>query len=137
MGRKHCGKRRNCSLRAISPFPTVFSKRLFPRGVKRCHGVGMDYVQCLTTALARILFSLVVMVLAFSARGHWFESCLYLIFLPCIFSFVSLLQTSSVRIYKHSYIYTLFLTHLHTGRHSQLSLTISHFFFFFHFLLNT
>ena len=26
MGRKHCGKRRNCSLRAISPFSTVFSK---------------------------------------------------------------------------------------------------------------
>ena len=26
MGRKQCGKRRNCSLRAISPFPTVFSK---------------------------------------------------------------------------------------------------------------
>ena len=25
---KHCGKRRNCSSRAISPFPTVFSKRL-------------------------------------------------------------------------------------------------------------
>ena len=25
---KHCGKRRNCSLRAISPFPTVFSTRL-------------------------------------------------------------------------------------------------------------
>ena len=23
---KHCGKRRNCSLRAISPFPTMFSK---------------------------------------------------------------------------------------------------------------
>ena len=31
MGRKHCRKRRNCSLRAISPFPTVFSKGLFPR----------------------------------------------------------------------------------------------------------
>ena len=28
VGRKHCGKRRNYSLRAISPFPTVFSKRL-------------------------------------------------------------------------------------------------------------
>ena len=27
-GRKHSGKRRNCSLRAISPIPTVFSKRL-------------------------------------------------------------------------------------------------------------
>ena len=25
---KHCGKRRNCSLRAISPFPTVFSNHL-------------------------------------------------------------------------------------------------------------
>ena len=31
MGRKHCGKRRNCSLRAISPFPTVFSKDLKTR----------------------------------------------------------------------------------------------------------
>ena len=40
-GRKHCGKRRNCSLRAISPFPTVFSKGLFPRGVNRRHCVGM------------------------------------------------------------------------------------------------
>ena len=40
-GRKCCGKRRNCSLRAISPFPTVFSKGLFPKGVKRCHCVGM------------------------------------------------------------------------------------------------
>ena len=40
-GRKHCGKRRNCSLRPISPFPPVFSKGLFPRGVKRCHCVGM------------------------------------------------------------------------------------------------
>ena len=27
------------ALRAISPFPTVFSKGLFPRGVKRCHCV--------------------------------------------------------------------------------------------------
>ena len=40
-GRKHCGKRRNCSLWAISPFPTVFSNGWFPRGVKRCHCVGM------------------------------------------------------------------------------------------------
>ena len=34
MGKKHSGKRRNCSLRAISPFPTVFSKGVFSRGVK-------------------------------------------------------------------------------------------------------
>ena len=33
-GRKHCGKRRNCSLRAISPFPTVFSKDLYCGHVK-------------------------------------------------------------------------------------------------------
>ena len=26
LGRKHCGKRRNCSLQAISSFPTMFSK---------------------------------------------------------------------------------------------------------------
>ena len=38
---KYCGKRRNCSLRAISPFSTGFSIGLFPRGVKRCHCVGM------------------------------------------------------------------------------------------------
>ena len=35
MGRKHCGKRRNCSSRAISPFPTVFSKGFYCRHVKR------------------------------------------------------------------------------------------------------
>ena len=35
------GKMKNCSLQAISPFPTLFSKGLFPRGVKRCHCVGM------------------------------------------------------------------------------------------------
>ena len=43
MGRKHCGKRRNCSLRAISPFPTVFSKKdLYCRHVKTsaCLGKG-------------------------------------------------------------------------------------------------
>ena len=28
-GRKHCGKRRNCSLRAISPFPSVFKRLVF------------------------------------------------------------------------------------------------------------
>ena len=41
-GRKHCGKRRNCSLRAISPFPTVFSKYLSCRHVKTraCLGKG-------------------------------------------------------------------------------------------------
>ena len=46
MGRKHCGKRRNCSLRAISPFPIVFSKDMYCRHVKTraCLGKG---VQCI------------------------------------------------------------------------------------------
>ena len=41
-GRKHCGKRRNCSSRAISPFSTVFSKDLYSRHVKTraCLGKG-------------------------------------------------------------------------------------------------
>ena len=29
LSRKHCGKRRNCSLWAISPFPTMFSKAVW------------------------------------------------------------------------------------------------------------
>ena len=41
-GRKHCGKRRNCSLWAISPFPTVFSRDMYCRHVKTraCLGKG-------------------------------------------------------------------------------------------------
>ena len=31
---KHCGKRRKCWLPAFSPFPTMFSKAVFSRGVK-------------------------------------------------------------------------------------------------------
>ena len=40
--RKNCGKRRNCSLRAISPFPTMFSKDLYCRHMKTraCLGKG-------------------------------------------------------------------------------------------------
>ena len=42
MGRKHSGKRRNCSLRAISPVPTVFSKDLYCRHIitRACLGKG-------------------------------------------------------------------------------------------------
>ena len=41
-GRKHCGKRKNCSVRALSPFPTVFSKDLYSIQVKTraCLGKG-------------------------------------------------------------------------------------------------
>ena len=35
------GKGEIAHLQAISPFPTAFSKGLFPRGVKRRHCVGM------------------------------------------------------------------------------------------------
>ena len=41
-GCKHCWKQRNCSLGAISPFPTVFSKELYCRHIKTraCLGKG-------------------------------------------------------------------------------------------------
>ena len=40
--RKHCGERRNCSLRAIYPFPALFSKDLYCRHLKirACLGKG-------------------------------------------------------------------------------------------------
>ena len=40
------GKRTNCLLDAISPFPTVFSKEFFCRHVKRmaCLGKGLAYL---------------------------------------------------------------------------------------------
>ena len=41
-GRKHCAERRNCSLRAISPFPTVFSGDLYCRHVKTSDCLGKD-----------------------------------------------------------------------------------------------
>ena len=42
MGRKQCGKMRNCSLWAISPFPALFSKDMYCRLVKTraCLGKG-------------------------------------------------------------------------------------------------
>ena len=48
MGRKHCGKRRNCSVKAISPFPTVFSKDVSYRHVKTrpCLGKGKLCQMC-------------------------------------------------------------------------------------------
>ena len=38
------------------------------------------------------------MVLALGAQGHWFESYPDFIFLPCIYTFVSLLWTLFVRL---------------------------------------
>ena len=43
MGIKHCGKRRNYSLRATSPFLTVFSKDLYCRHVKTRACLGNGY----------------------------------------------------------------------------------------------
>ena len=43
---ENCGKRRNCSLRAISPLLTVFSKDFYGRHVKprNCYGKSSDIV---------------------------------------------------------------------------------------------
>ena len=45
-GRKHCGKRRNCSLQAISPFSPLFSKDLYCRYVKTRACLGIWYANC-------------------------------------------------------------------------------------------
>ena len=39
---KHCGKRRNCSYKAISPFSTVFLKNFYCRYVKTRARLGKD-----------------------------------------------------------------------------------------------
>ena len=46
-GRNHCGKRRNCSSRAISPFPIVVSKDFYDRHVKTraCIGNGSGKIE--------------------------------------------------------------------------------------------
>ena len=54
---ENTGKRRNCLLRAISPFPTVFSKGLFPRGVQRFQkacfpGVSKGFIVKTVTSLS-------------------------------------------------------------------------------------
>ena len=54
MGRKHCGKRRNCSLRAISPFPTVFSKDFYSRHVKTRACLGKGYRSLMLKLLHKI-----------------------------------------------------------------------------------
>ena len=50
---KHCGKRRNCSSRAISPFPTVFSTRLknFP---SFSSNLKLSSANCFSLALSKI-----------------------------------------------------------------------------------
>ena len=60
MSRKHCGKQRNCSLRAISPFSTVFSKDLNCRHVKTraCLGEELTLSQTSTGFLSFCIRSL-------------------------------------------------------------------------------
>ena len=59
MGRKHCGKRRNCSLREISPFPTVFSKDqgLFGRGLNK----PAQFFKTLTVSTVQGLYLLTIL----------------------------------------------------------------------------
>ena len=47
--RKHCGKRRNCSLRAISPFPTMFSKAVWCWYIKISNYGVKGYLFCVNT----------------------------------------------------------------------------------------
>ena len=61
------------------------------------HGCFPISIQYLTTALRRILFSSVVMVLAYQPGGPGSNHPRILYFLPCIHSFLTLLRTLFVR----------------------------------------
>ena len=50
--RQHCGKRRDCSSRAISPFPTVFSKDFYCRHIKTRAYLGKGYIACFTLSIS-------------------------------------------------------------------------------------
>ena len=56
--RKHCGKRRKCWLPAASPFPTIFLKAFFSRGVKSrdCVVKGEPIEICIFVANPRVFF---------------------------------------------------------------------------------
>ena len=60
MGRKYCGKMRNCSLRAISPFPTDLCSRHIK--TRACLGKGemqfkMSFALCFSLDQSKILSS--------------------------------------------------------------------------------
>ena len=58
-GRKHCGKRRNCSLRAIFPFPAVFPKHEYCRHIKiwACLGKGSAFLPFITPTYFSVVLS--------------------------------------------------------------------------------
>ena len=95
-GRKHCGKRRNCSLRAISPCLTAFSKGLFPRGAKSCHCVGIGWIKCtLCPKVFPCYLNLVLILLLLCWR--WKVNCLLFapIFCTRVWLFTKLLLVNS------------------------------------------
>ena len=57
-GRKHCGKRRNCSSWAIYSFPTVFSKELYCRHVKTraCFGKWKAIPKLIINNFLKVIF---------------------------------------------------------------------------------
>ena len=75
-GWKHCGKRRNCSSRAISPFPTVFSNDLYCTHVKTraCLGWVKRFPECsklITTNVMLVLIRLHLILFVRSRKRGW------------------------------------------------------------------
>ena len=81
-------------------------------------------IQYLTAALGRILFIKISGYgIGFSTRRPWFKSCPNLIFLPCIYSFLSLLQTLFVRVFStHSENFLPFSSNLKLSSANPYSL---------------
>ena len=71
-GRKHYGKRINCSLRAIYPFPAMFSKYLYCRHVKSRVCLGKGEASCVAF-WARPGIQ-VCNIQEWTPRGYWYES---------------------------------------------------------------
>ena len=93
-----------CLIRLLSSINDDFKRGCVTRDHSFMHG--RFPIQHITTAFERILFSSMVMVLAYGARDPCFEFCPNLIFLPRIYSFVSLFQTLYVRLWiNFQYMY--------------------------------
>ena len=106
MGSKHCGKRRNCSLRAISAFPTVFSKHLLCRHVKTRATLAKVYYQSMTSTKQIIIWNWTqkIPVLNPFPNKPWFSRVCSTSLLKTLWEKEKLLITSNLS-FSHSVFY--------------------------------
>ena len=136
-GRKHKGKRRNCSLRAISPLPTVFSKDSYCRHVKTRASMGKGQPFTIQSGnfmklrkipsenivgkeqtLVSTFLSLILSSQCFLAQRKMISFVAYLIYFPK-YNFVKYMH-------HHLYYITVFLVgRKHFGEKEKILVTLS------------